>query len=288
MSEIGQNIAEKDEHTVVVPYEDWHPPIGNALWERLEVPGQELNGSFNNPAAFDSNELWNADATYLVSHHEFLNYWNQKLSVAFAIEHYLHISRIGSPSPKVLEIGLWPMSNPIVSTEYGNTVMAILAQNNNVKVVGVDNIDLSTVFPYQTYTPPNFGNGVFINGDFHDVQVKRRIIKTLGGNPDVIVGNMVFEKGLGRYTLLESQANRRSAPLLRGFTGLTTELPKMHEVAEELAIDANSFLGLHGVLVISNGGGSEIPDFVHTMPLLAVYLDESGKRPYAQVRARVQ
>ena len=287
MSELDSNIAELDRKTHLIAYDQWHPRAGASLWKRLEIPGDPRNGTYINPGAFDAREQWNAEVTRLVSHRERLESWDERLGVAFAVEHYLRRFRVGSPSPKILEIGSWPMKNPIVAPQFDNTVIALLGQNRRNTVVGVDSIDKESAFAHASYTPPYFGDAKFIHGDFQQHATKSRILKLLGGNPHMIIGNMVFEKGLGRFMFSEGLKRIQSAVLSK-FGGMGTNIPEYHEVAEELAKDAEAFLGPHGVLVISNRGGGQIPDYVHKMPLLAVYMDKSGKRPYAQVRGKIE
>lgn len=134
----------------------------------------------------------------LLSHHEILTFWREKLSVAFIVEHFLQNSRLGAPSPKILEIGAWPIKNIFVAAEYDNTAVALLAQNKNMKVAGVDNIDKLAVYGYDRYPNPYFGNGIFVNGDFNIASTQQSLVTALGGKPHVIIGNWVFETELGK------------------------------------------------------------------------------------------
>lgn len=282
MSEIDPNIAEKTDKTKVVSYEEWHPPEGNELWQRLEIPGQTRNGSYTDPVRFNEKAFWNADVSAHISHHDRLNHWNQQLSVAFVTEHYLQQSRLGAPSPRVLEVGTWPMRNPTVATQFDNTVIGVLSQNKHMKVVGVDKVDLATAFPYQSYTPPNFGVAEFINGDFNSDETQQRIIASLGNKPDVIIGNMVFEQRLGNWDEKYSAVGQA-----RIWAKTATDIPTKPEMAEKLALTANDFLKSDGILIVCNRGYGQIPEFIHKMPLLAVYMDQTGKLPFAQVRGKI-
>jgi len=284
------NIHEIKPDTLFVKYEDWHP-TGNDLWKRLEVPGDPRNGTYTSEE-FDKKEQWNTDSTYLVSHRQRLEHWKETLGVTFAVEHYLNKNVLSSPFPRILEIGSWPMYNPIVERCHENTIIALLSQNKNTKVVGLDTVD-----PHPLYTP-HFGESTYICGDFHDDKTKEKIKKTLGGNPNVIVGNMVFENDL--YKFINAETIRKERDIMRKSTFLpiqvlTGYVPKLpdedkYKIAENLSVAANSFLELNGILVICNGNSDtdkNIPEFVHKMPLLAVYLDETNKYAAVQIRGKL-
>jgi len=284
MPELEVDPGEITENTTFVPYEEWHPTIGPALWKRLEVPGQPRNGSYTNPAAFDLKELPDGQGySRVISHHERLKYWDEHLGMSFAAEHYLRVARLGSPNPKILEIGSWPHKNPIVGTQYDNTALAILSQNLHFKVAGVDNVDITRVFPYRSYTPPNFGNGAFINGDFFDTQIQDRIIQALGGKPHAIVGTIVFERRLGNFSH-KYAADRANRPL---WTEAKLNEADKPALAEKISEAANNFLRDDGVIILCNHGEISVPQFIHNMPLLAVYIDQSGVKPYVQVRKKI-
>ncbi len=191
-------------HIPLIQYEKWHPRVDENFWQRLEVSGQPRNGTYKNPAEFDRKEFWNADASTHVSHHDRLLHWDSQLGSAFVVEHFLRENGLGLPNPKILEIGTWPMKNPIVATQFDNTSIALLSQNIDFRVVGVDKVNIETAFPYKSYTPPNFGDGKFINGDFHDAQIQEAILHELGGQPNLILGNMVFEKRLGNFDIRQN------------------------------------------------------------------------------------
>ncbi|MEK6917066.1 MAG: hypothetical protein AABW92_04955, partial [Nanoarchaeota archaeon] len=110
------------------------------------------------------------------------------------------------------------------------------------------------------------------------------IVDYLGGLPQIIVGNMVFEKRMGAWCMEEIN---RGLTLRTGIK-LSTNLPTAEYiyVAEELARRCNSYLALDGILIVCNQNYGEIPDFVVKMPLLRTYQDESG-RDLVQIRAKI-
>jgi len=262
--------------TVSVPYQDWHPAIDDRLWERLEIPGHHNNGRYKDKRLFEKKDYWNANAIELISTRQILEYYLSQNRVAFVVEHYLS-NHQEIEKTKILEVGCWPMKNYTVSPQFSNTLLALLSQNNNNNnkiVVEVDSISITGILPYKTLTLPYFGNGIFVQGDFHEKSVRSTIEQKLDGKPNIIVGNMVFEKRLGTW-------------MAGNYFGITlVNLDQDHHVAEQLLIRANNFLDQNGTVVICNRGYGQIPEFAKTMPLAAVYLDEKGKE-YAQVRGKV-
>lgn len=283
MSEQKTDSLEIRENTRLVPYDEWHPQEGPDLWTRLEVPSDVRNGSYVNEGAFNLKELPDGNGnSRQISHHERLSHWDRRLSSAFAVEHFLKFSRLGSPSPKILEIGTWPEKNPVIEAQHDNTLLGVLSANQSLKVVGVDNVDIDHFFPYKSYTPPFFGNGLFINGDFHDKKIQNKITKFLGGHPDLIVGNMVFENRLGNsYHKYPDRTRRAIWTPQRAFE---EDKP---EAADSISHSANDFLPSSGVIAVCNYGIGKLPVFVRTMPLLAVYLGQDGDSPYVQIRQKV-
>lgn len=272
-----------------VLYEEWHPPEDDTFWQRLETPSDPMKGSYKNPGRFEAKELYDTHGQRVVSHHERLLSRAQRYGAAFVAEHFIQ-ERMGKlGSPKILEIGSWPMKNDIVSVQFDTTLIAILSQKFD-QVVGIDKVDLTKAFPYRSYTPPYFGKAEFMNGDFLQREMQQKIIQELGGNPTVIIGNMVFEKNLGQWEKSESSI---SSLLKKQFKGETffrgNEAEKFTHVAENLSVAANDFLADDGVIVIANssyGGSGEVPGAIESMPLLAVYMDEKNRGVFAEVRGK--
>lgn len=263
----------------IVPFTDWHPEITYGVWERL---ARGTKWSKFRERGLDKKDHWRADGTDSITYRDALEYFLDQYRVAFAIEHF--VAEQSMVRPRILEVGSWPMRNPLVSAQFGNTLISMLSQNEDYTVAGVDNIDTETVFPYKSWTPPNFGSAKMFYGDMHKEQTRAGIADYLGGLPNLIGGNMVFEKRMGAWCIEE----RNRGLALRTGLQLPTNLPtgEYAYVVEELARTCNSFLAPEGVLVVCNRDYGEIPDFVERMPLLRIYEDEKG-RELVQFRAKI-
>lgn len=251
---------------VEVKYREWHPE-GDALWERLEIPTFTTRlGRYKDPEVFDRIDYRDSYGYKCVSYRDILTLFDREFSAAFVLEHYAE-EILGINNPKVLEIGAWPMRRRTVPTEFSNSFMGILSRNNGYRVVGVDKINIVEALGFKSYTPPYFGNSTFINGDFSHKDVRAKIISNLGGRPDIIIGNMVFERRLGNW--------------------LTKDLdgPDRPEAAEEITRAAIDFMPMGSSLIICNRSYGTIPDVARELPLVALYFNEEG-REYAQVRAK--
>lgn len=282
------NKKERLEFPVRVLYEEWHPAENDEFWQRLETPSDPMKGSYKNPGRFEAKELYDTHGQRVVSHHERLLSRAQRYGAAFVVEHFIQ-ERMGKlKNPKILEIGSWPMKNDIVSVQFDTTLIAILSQKFD-HVVGIDKVDLSKAFPYRSYTPPYFGEAKFLNGDFLQHEMQQKITDQLESSPDVIIGNMVFERNLGQW---EKRAPALPALVKRRLNGeplFKKEDEKLTMVAENLSVAANSFLAHDGVMVISNSshsGYGDTPEFIQSMPLLAVYMDERNRGVFAEVRGK--
>lgn len=266
----------------IIAYDEWHLPEGPKLWSKLEIPGDRYNGSYNDPVRFNDKQFSDgAGYGREKSHHDRLVSWNERLSVAFAAEHYIshYLSRV--LRPKILEIGCWPMRSSDVETKDDNSVIGIISQHLRYKVVGVDNVHVPSIYPYQSYSLPNFGRAKFINKDFYESDTQSEIVRRLGGKPDIIIGNMVFDRRLGNFRhryigSISSMHARRQA----------MDGPDDTRAGERISAAAYNFLKDGGVMVIANEGNAEVPDFIRALPLAAVYLTKNGRHVAAQVRRK--
>lgn len=277
-------VKEANSETAYIPYQHWYPEIDDNLWQRLEVPGQARNGTYRNPSEFKRRELYDRRGDRSVSHFDRLDYWRKKLAIVFCVEDYLYRTKLGGSKPKILEIGSWPSRTPLISTQYENSVIGILSQDRNKIVVGVDDIDMETAFPYRSRTFPHFGEATFLNENFVLEKTRKELTKVLRGKPDVIIGNWVFEKRVGnsaRYARAVGLGNILAKNMAESSSDDI-------ETAERLAYEANEFLGDSGVVILSNWQGGSVPEFIHDMPLLAVYGDEKGSDVFAQVRGKLK
>jgi len=249
-----------------ISFVEWHPKISDKLWERLARGTRWAKFTEN---GLDAKCHWNTNAAELISYRVALEHFLHQYRVAFAVEHFL--TEQGLDKPKILEVGSWPAKNYTVGAQFGTTLIAILSQNEDYIVAGVDSMDTKRAFPWTSWTPPNFGSGRMFYGNIHDEETRAEITSYLGSEPQIIVGNMMFERRLGAHM---------AGAKWEGST------ERYSHVAEDLSETCNSYLASHGVLVVCNRGYGEIPNFVKGMPLICTYQDEKG-RELVQIRAKV-
>lgn len=261
-----------------IDFSQWYPYLDESLWERL-ADGTRWQGFRNN--GLDARRHWDAKGRELVSYRMVLQHFLHLYRLCFAIEH--HISEAGMSSPRILEVGAWPMDHWLVPPQFSTTLVAILSQNPDYIVAGVDSIDTDTIFPYKSWTLPHYGAAQMFYGDIHDEATRKDISDYLGGKPQLIVGNMVFEKRLGAWQV-EQQLKRMSRRTGMAFQ-INESTMEYEHVAEELANVCRDYLAPGGVLVICNRGYGEIPDCLDDMELDKVYLDERGS-PLVEIRLR--
>jgi hypothetical protein len=91
------------------------------------------------------------------------------------------------PSPRVLEIGPWPCA-PLEGEVYDPEISLLL---EDARCCAVD--------VQEKPAHARLGEEHYLIGDFLEEAVQRDIETHLSGQPDVIIGNLVFDKDIGRH-----------------------------------------------------------------------------------------
>lgn len=259
------NKSKESIEPIRVPFSEWSPKEGQDLWARLIIHGNPEDKQYT--SEFEKNNYWNTNATQLISSKDKLLHYLSQLQIVFAVEHFLENESESYSQPKILEIGTWPMENNIVPTSRNNTAINLLSQNSDYKVVGADWIPNFERYPHNH---PEFGNAKYFNGNFLRKSVRQEIVDFLGGAPDIILGNMVFEQ---RLPQCQSGGEYAVSPFFKNLDG-------------RLAEAANEMLSEKGVIAVCNRGYGKLTPFIEQLKLLYNFEDKDGTPNYVQIRQK--